>query len=261
MRLYIPILFLILFFHPFLKGQETPPEVHKQRLYKSQSYLSGHFDYVYTYLNGLSGNERAQFYKDYIQDLNNTGIVAEGGLYGRNGVSFGVSYNQYLSRRYALHYQCSYWQTGYREKLNVLLSNESGQIAQTKSFKANLNYIHILGGLKYYNDYGVTLNLGGFVNYNIVDKIKQEESSQISGGFGESDTSIIQELYFHEYYGENRIVFLPGVMFGIGYKYYDIELDASIKLTGLVLDKIDDKVFNVYQLGIRYTIPTKKEEL
>jgi len=259
MRLLVKILFFILFFSPFLKAQETPSDLEKQKRYKAKSYLSGHVDYVYTYLNGLLGNERAQFYKDYVQDLNNNGIIAEGGLYGRSGMSFGISYNQYLSKRYALHYQCSYWQTGYREKLSIMAENESGQIIQTKSFKANLNYIHIVGGLKYYNDYGITLILGTFVNYNIVDKIKKDESSKRSGSFGESDTSIIQELYFHEYYGGNRVVFLTGGMFSIGYKYFNVEFDASIKLTGPILDQIDDKIFNVYQLGIRYTIPTKKE--
>ena len=260
-RLFIAILYLLLFVQSPLKAQETPSEVEGKRRYKAQSYLSGHVDYVYSYLNGVGGNERAQFYKDYVQDLNNNGIIAEGGLFGRHGFSFGVSYDQYLSRRYALHHQCSYWQTGYRENLNVVGQEESGEIVQSKKFKANLDYIHILSGLKYYSDYGVTLTLGGFVNYNIVDKIENTESSKMTGGFGDVDTSTSQQLYFHEYYGENRVVFLTGGVFSIGYKWHNVEFDASIKLTGPILDEIDNKIFNVYQFGIRYTIPTKKEDI
>ena len=261
MRILTTILFLLFCACASLKAQETPVEAEVQRRYKAQSYLSGHIDYVYSYLNGIGGNERAQFYKDYIQDLNNNGIVAEGGLTGRNGFSIGISFDQFLSRRYALHYQSSYWQTGYREKLNVVNLKESGEMLQTKTFKANLDYIHILGGFKYYSDYGVTLTLGGFVNYNIVDKIENTESTKMTGSFGDVDTITSQQLYFHEYYGENRIVFLTGGVFSIGYKWNNLEFDASIKLTGPILDQIDNKIFNVYQFGVRYTIPTKKEEI
>ncbi len=243
----------------FLKAQETPTEVEAKRRYRAESYLSCHIDYVYSYLNGIGGNERAQFYEDYIQDLNNNGIVAEGGLTGRNGFSFGISFDQFLSRRYALHLQTSYWQTGYREKLNIVHRTESGEMIQTRRFRANLDYIHILGGFKYYSDYGVTLTLGGFVNYNIVDKIENIEVTKMSDSFGDLDTSINQQLYFHEYFGENRVVFLTGGFFSIGLKWYQVEFDASIKLTSPILDEIDNKVFNVYQFGVRYTIPTKKE--
>lgn len=231
-----------------------------QRRHQEKSYLSGHLDYAFTYLNGTGGNERAQYYEDYIQDLNNNGIIAEGGLYGRHGVSFGVSWDQFLSKRYAIHYQGSYWQTGYREKLNVSGETEFGSITQTKLLKANLNYLHLLGGLKYYSDYGITLTLGAFVNYNIVDKVKNEESSKITGRFGESDTTVSEELYFHEYFGQNRTVFLTGGVFSIGFKWNDLEFDASIKSTGPILDVIDDKIFNVYQFGIRYSIPTRPED-
>ena len=197
---------------------------------------------------------------DYIQDLNNNGIAAEGGLTGRHGISLGVSWDQYLSKRYAVHYQGSYWQTGYREKLTVAGESDFGTITQSKIFKANLNYLHFVGGLKYYSDYGVTLTLGGFVNYNIVDKVKNDESINMTGRFGESDTSFSQELYFHEYYGQNRTVFLTGGVFSIGYKWYDLEFDASIKATGPILDVIDDKILNVYQFGVRYTIPIRRED-
>lgn len=256
------IIYILLVFLLIGKGSFAQDAVaaENQRRHKQQSYLSAHLDYVYTYLNGTGGNERAQYYEDYIQDLNNNGILAEGGLYGRHGFSLGASWDQFLSRRYAIHYQGSYWQTGYREKLNVSGENDFGQITQTKLFKANLDYVHFLGGLKYYSDYGVTLTLGAFVNYNVVDKVKNEESSSLTGRFGESDTTVSQELYFHEYFGQNRTVFLTGGVFSIGYKWYDVEFDFSIKSTGPILDVIDDKVLNVYQFGIKYTIPIREEE-
>ncbi len=261
MRVLLIILFLLFGSYNSLKAQETPPELETQRRYKAQSYFSGHIDYVYSYLNGTGGNERALFLKDYIQDLNNNGVVAEGGLMSRQGFSLGMSYDQFVSKRYALHYQFSYWQTGYREKLNSFLQDEFGQITKSNSLKANLNYIQLLSGLKYYNDYGITLTLAGFVNYNIVDKITTEESLKTNGSYGESDTSVTQKLYFHEYFGENRVVFLTGGAFSIGYKWNSIEIDASIKVTGPILDKIDDRIFNVYQLGFRYTIPTKRDDI
>ena len=261
MRLVIIISFFSCLFSSFLNAQESPVEVEMKRRYKAQSYFSCHLDYVYTFLNGTGGNERSEFYKDYIQDLNKNGIVAEGGLYGRNAFSFGIAFDQYLSRRFAIHYQVSYWQTGYREKLNVIGESETGQIIRKKLFKANLNYLHLIGGLKYYNDLGLTLTLGGFINYNIADKIRNVESFSTTGSFGDSDVSLDQNLYFHEYYGQNRIVFLTGGMFSIGYKWKNIEFDASLKATGPILDVIDDKVLNVYQLGVRYKIPTKREDI
>lgn len=232
-----------------------------QRRYKEQSYLSAHLDYTYTFLNGTGGNERAQFYDDYVQDLNNNGIAASGGLYGRHGLSLGTAYDQYLSKRYALHFQLSYWQTGWRENLSAVGETELGdKIEVSKDIRANLDYMHFVTGVKYYNDYGITLTLGGFINYNVLDKVKQEEREVTSGRFGDSDTTISSNLFFHEYYGENRTVFLTGAVFSIGYKWYDIEFDASVKFTGSILEDTEDKILNVYQLGLRYTIPTKRED-
>lgn len=257
----ILIVIVIVFCAAFKGVAQDAVAAEAQKRYQEQSYLSGHLDYAFTYLNGLGGNERAQYYKDYIQDLNNNGVAADGGLYGRNGFSLGVAFDQFLSKRYAIHYQGSYWQTGYREKLNAVGVTEFGEIEQTKTFKANLDYLHLIAGLKYYSDYGITLTLGGFVNYNIVDKVKNEERIKMTGRFGESDTTISQDLFFHEYYGVNRTVFLTGGVFSIGFKWYDFEIDASIKATGPILDEIDDKVFNVYQFGVKYTIPTKQDEI
>ncbi len=259
MRVLIFISFFIIALSQSVEAQDAVAN-EVQKRFKEQSYLSAHLDYAFTFLNGTGGNERAQYYEDYIQDLNNNGVFAEGGLYGRSGISFGISWDQFISKRYAMHYQASYWQTGYREKLNVSGGNEFGQVVQTKLLKANLNYLHLLGGFKYYSDYGITLTLGAFVNYNVFDKVKNEEMSNITGRFGESDTTISQDLYFHEYFGENRTVFLTGGVFSIGFKWYDLEFDASIKATRPILDVIDNKIFNVYQFGIRYTIPIKRED-
>jgi len=259
MKSIFKIIIMLSFVQLTVFGQDAPG-AENQRRYREQSYFSAHLDYAYTFLNGTGGNEKAQYYRDYIQDLNNNGIAAEGGIFGRDGLSFGVAYDQYLSKRYALHFQTSYWQTGYREKLSVAGKIEEDEIIREKSLIANLDYFHILAGLKYYNDYGLTLTLGGFVNYNILDKVKYDEVSKVTGRFGESDTSINQSLYFHEHYGQNRTVFLTGGVFMIGYKYYDIEFDASIKFTGSILEETDDFFFNVYQFGIRYTLPTKRED-
>ena len=44
-------------------------------------------------LNGIGGNERAEYLSDYVDDLNNNGIAADGGLFGRNALSLGVFYD------------------------------------------------------------------------------------------------------------------------------------------------------------------------
>lgn len=257
---WIKTILLIIAFVPVLKAQD-PKADEAQRRYKEQSYLSAHLDYTYTFLNGTGGNERAQFYDDYVQDLNNNGVAASGGVFGRHGFSLGGAYDQYLSKRYALHFQLSYWQTGWREKLSAIgTATEGNEIELSRELSANLDYMHLAAGVKYYNDYGITLTLGGFVNYNVVDKVKEEFRERSSGEFGESDTTYSTELFFHEYYGENRTVFLTGGVFSIGYKWYDLEFDASIKITGSILEDTEDKLFNVYQLGMRYTIPTRRED-
>lgn len=251
---------LLILFIVKLNGQ-NPVAEEAQKRYREQSYLSAHLDYTYTFLNGTGGNERAEFYRDYIQDLANNGIAASGGVFGRHGVSVGAAYDLYLSKRFAFHSQLSYWQTGYRERLSASGETSAGnELNISREIKANLDYMHLLGGFKYYNDYGITLTLGGFVNYNIVDKVKHEETYNASGRFGTQDTTISSDLFFHEYYGENRTVFLTGGVFTIGYKWYDIEFDASIKVTGSILETTENKLFNVYQLGFRYLIPTRRED-
>ncbi len=257
-RLQILCLFVLTGFT--VKAQDAIAQ-EAQRRFKEQSYLSAHVDYVYTYLNGTGGNERAQFYEDYVQDLNNNGIAASGGLYGRHGVSIGAAYDLYLTKRLAFHSQLSYWQTGYRERLTASGETEGGnELTISRDIRANLDYMHLVGGIKYYNDYGITLTLGGFVNYNIVDRVKHEESYKASGRFGTIDTTISENLFFHEYYGENRTVFLTGGVFTIGYKWYNIEFDASIKVSGSILETTENKLLNVYQLGFRYLIPTRRED-
>jgi len=255
------ITILIIFVSSLLNlwGQDAPA-AEAERRHKAQSYFGAHIDYVYTQLNGIGGNERAEYLSDYVEDLKNNGIAADGGLFGRNAISLGVFYDMYLSKRFALQFQVSYWQTGYKETLNAVGETESYSLAHSYKLNANLDYFHFTPGLKYYNDLGMTLTLGAFVNYNIGDRVKIKESKVFSGRFGTEITEQDEKLYFHEYYNDNRSIFLSGGMFAIGYKWEQFEFDFSAKVTGQILSESEDKYFNVYQFGIRYEIPLVRED-
>jgi hypothetical protein len=242
-----------------LWGQDAPA-AEAERRHKAQSYFGAHIDYVYTQLNGIGGNERAEYLSDYVEDLNNNGIAADGGLFGRNALSLGVFYDMYLSKRFALQFQTSYWQTGYKETLNAVGETESYSLKHSYKLNANLDYFHFAPGVKYYNDFGITLTLGAFVNYNVGDRVKIKESKVFSGRFGSDVTERDEELYFHEHFNDNRSIFLSGGLFAIGYKWEQFEFDFSAKITGPILSEIEDKYFNVYQFGIRYEIPLVRED-
>lgn len=244
---------------PFLMfSQETSEAVAKSRK-KQESYFGAHTDFVYSQLTGLEGSERKLYIEDYVEDLNFNGIAAEGGIYGRYASSFGVFYDKFIGQRFAMHLQASYLQTGYRERLKALGSTDNGDVNQNLDFKANLDYLHFLGGVKYYNDFGVTLMLGAFANYNTLDKIKNEELKITSGRFGDEETIVKEELFFHEYYGENRTIFLTGGAFAIGYRWQQFEVDFSFKTTTQILSETDDMYYNLYQLGFKYQITGREE--
>lgn len=254
------VIIVILSFVCGVVSAQDAVQEENQRRYRENSYLSAHLDYTYTFVNGIGGNEGAKFLNDQIEDYNNQGIPADGGFFGRHGFSLGAAYNLFLSKRYALHMQASYWQTGYRENLSFVGEGENTTFNVEQKFKANLDYAHILLGFKYYNDLGLTLNFGPFINYNMVDKIKITENSTVVSRAGTEITSQEEELFFHEHYGLNRTIFLTGVFFSVGYRYNNFEFEASVKGTGSILEEVDDYLLNVYQVGVRYKIPLKSQE-
>lgn len=244
---------------PFVNAQEAKEKAVKKK-HREASYLAAHVGYSYSLLGGLEGQELGLYWDDYIQDLNNNGIAADGGLTGRHSPVFGVSYTQFVSRRFAIPFHLDYWQIGYREKINASGETETGGIERAKDFRLNLNYLHIQTGLKYYNDFGLTLTLGGFVNYNTRDKVRDKEDLILSGRFGSQSLSKDSVKFVHEHFNENRVIFLTGGFFSVGYKWNSFEIDASYKITGSFLSETDDQFFRVYQLGFRYKIPLRKEE-
>lgn len=244
---------ILLVFPLLLLSQESSEENAKSRK-KQSPYFGVHTDLVFSRLEGIEGNERRQYFTDYIQDLNYNGIAAEGGLYGRWASGFGVFYDQFIGKRFALHIQADYLQTGYREKLTAIGSTDAGSIEHTRNFKARLDYLHFLGGVKYYNDFGVTVLLGAFGNYNLYDKIKLEENILTTGRFGTSEESTDADFFFHEYYGENRTIFLTGAVFGIGYRWQRFEFDFNFKASTQILSETDDMYYYIYQTGIKYQL-------
>lgn len=248
------ILIVILTFVSFAGfGQESSEENAKKRK-KRSSYFGAHTDLVVSRLEGVEGNERRQYLDDYIQDLNFNGIAAEGGISGRYASSFGVFYDKFIGQRFALHLQASYLQTGYRETLTAVGETDNGDIEEVRKFRARLDYLHFLGGIKYYNDFGVTLTLGAFVNYNLVDQIKNEELKITNGRFGSDEIRKDEELYFHEYYGNNRVVFVTGAAFSAGYKWKKYEVDFSFKMTSPIIVEQEDMLLHLFQVGFKYQL-------
>jgi hypothetical protein len=238
-------------------GQEYSNENNGKRDLK-ESYFGVHTDFVYSRLEGTEGNERSLFLDDYIQDLNFNGIAAKGGITGRYASSFGAFYDRFVGQRFALHFQASYLQTGYNEKLTAKGTTIDGSLDEILDFKARLDYINLLGGVKYFNDFGITLTLGVFVNYNIIDKIDNKVFRLASGRYGSSEVKKEEELYFHEYYGVNRVVFLTGGAFAIGYKWKTFEVDFSFKITSQILSERDDMFLHLLQVGFKYQITRPK---
>ena len=238
-------------------GQESSEE-NKNEEYKKESYFGVHADLVYSVLEGVGGNERSLFLDDYIKDLNFNGIAAEGGMNGRYASSIGAFYDKFIAQRFALHFQVSYLQTGYNEKLMAKGTTDNGSLEEVTDFKARLDYINFLGGIKYFNDFGVTLTLGGFVNYNLLDKIENKKLKITSGRFGSTEINKDEKLYFHEYYGENRVVFLTGGAFALGYTWEKFEVDFSFKITSNILSEREDMFLHVMQVGFKYKISKPK---
>lgn len=251
------LIFILLMLPLIGFSQETSEGIKKRK--KQQSYFGAHTDLVFSRLEGIEGNERRLYFEDYVQDLNFNGIAAEGGLLGRYASSFGVFYDHFVGQRFALHVQASYLQTGYREKLTAIGSTDAGDIEHTRDFKARLDYLSFMGGLKYYNDFGVTVTLGAFMNYNTLDKVKNVEVKKTTGRFGVDEFKLDQDLYFHEYYGENRVIFLTGAAFSLGYRWQRYEADFSFKGTSQILEETDDMYYYLFQFGFKYQI-TKPEE-
>ncbi len=251
MRILLTILIVIFSFSAI--GQESS-EKNASKRKKKESYFGAHVDLVYSRLEGIEGNERRAYLDDYIQDLNFNGIATEGGITGRYASSIGLFYDKFVGERFALHFQTSYLQTGYNESLTAIGTTESGGLEEVRKFKARLDYVNFLGGIKYYNDFGITLTLGAFVNYNVLDKIKNEELKITSGRFGSSEIRKDEELFFHEYYGENRVVFLSGGAFAMGYRWKEFEVDFSFKITSQILSERDDMFLHLFQLGFKYQI-------
>ena len=251
MRVILTILTIV--FSLTATGQESSEENANKRK-KKESYFGVHADLVYSRLEGIEGNERRAYLDDYIQDLNFNGIAAEGGITGRYASSFGGFYDRFFGERFALHIQASYLQTGYNEKLTAKATTDNGGLEEVRQFKARLDYINFLGGVKYYNDFGFTLTLGAFVNYNILDKIENEELKITSGRFGSTEISKDEELFFHEYYGENRVVFLSGGAFAMGYRWKEFEVDFSFKVTSQILSENEDMFLHLFQFGFKYQI-------
>ena len=251
MRFLLTILIIVATFKTF--SQESPEE-NKSERNRKDSYFGVHTDLVYSILQGIEGNERSVFLDDYIKDLNFNGIPAEGGMNGRYASSIGFFYDRFVGRRFALHFQSSYLQTGYNEKLNAKGTTDDGSLEEVTEFKARLDYINFLGGIKYFNDFGVTLTLGVFVNYNLIDKIKNKRLKITSGRFGSTEIRKDEKLYFHEYYGDNRVVFLTGGAFALGYKWDEFEVDFSFKVTSNILSEREDMFLHLLQLGFKYQI-------
>ena len=255
MRFLLIILIIVTTFKTF--GQESS-EDNKNDENKKESYFGIHADLVYSRLEGIEGNERSLFLDDYIKDLNFNGIVAEGGMNGRYASSIGVFYDRFIAQRFALHFQASYLQTGYSEKLIAKGTTDNGSIEEFTDFKARLDYINFLGGIKYFNDFGVTLTLGAFVNYNLIDKIENKKIKITSGRFGSTEINKDEKLYFHEYYGENRVVFLTGGAFSVGYTWEKFEVDFSFKITSNILSEREDMFLHLLQVGFKYQISKLK---
>jgi hypothetical protein len=234
-------------------GQESS-EANAKNKKKKESYFGVHADLVYSRLEGIEGNERKAYLNDYIEDLNFNGITAEGGISGRYASSFGGFYDKFIGQRFALHLQASYLQTGYKEKLTAIGETSGGSIEEVMEVKARLDYINFLGGIKYYNDFGITLTLGGFMSYNLIDKVKNEHVKITSGRFGSEEIRKDEDLYFHEYYGQNRVVFLTGGAFAAGYRWKQFEVDFSFKVTSQIISERDDMFLHLFQLGFKYQI-------
>ena len=234
-------------------GQDSSKE-NTNKSNQKKSYFGAHTDVVVSRLEGLEGNERKQYLEDYIKDLNFNGISAKGGISGRYASSFGLFYNRFIGRRFALHLQASYLQTGYKEALTAVGETSIGSLEEVRNFKVRLDYLHFLGGIKYYNDVGVTLTLGGFVNYNLIDKIKNEELKISSGRFGSAEIRKNEVLFFHEYYGNNRVVFVIGSVFSMGYRWKDYEVDFSFKMTSPIIVEKEDMFLHLFQVGFKYQL-------
>ena len=251
MRFLFTILIVLTTFNTF--SQESSEE-NKAERNRNKSYFGVHADLVYSNLQGIEGNERSVFLDDYIKDLNFNGIPAEGGLTGRYASSFGAFYDLFVGKRFAVHFQASYLQTGYNEKLIAKGTTDEGSLEEVTDLKARLDYINFIGGVKYFNDFGLTLTLGGFVNYNLIDKIENKKLKISSGRFGSNEIRKDEKLYFHEYYGNNRVVFLTGGSFAIGYKWKEFEVDFSFKVTSNILSEREDMFLHLLQLGFKYQI-------
>ena len=253
MRFLLTILIIVTTFKTF--SQESSEKNRTERN-RRESYFGAHADMVYSTLKGIEGNERSVFLDDYINDLNFNGIAAKGGMTGRYASSIGAFYDRFVGQRFALHFQASYLQTGYNERLTAKGTTDNGSLEEVINFKARLDYINFLGGIKYFNDFGLTLTLGGFVNYNLIDKIENKNLKITSGRFGSNEINKDEKLYFHEYYGDNRVVFLTGGAFAIGYMWKEFEVDFSFKITSNILSEREDMFLSLLQVGFKYKIYT-----
>jgi hypothetical protein len=251
----VKVLFTILTILSFSAFAQESSEENASKRKKKESYFGVHSDLVYSRIEGIEGNERRVYLEDYIQDLNFNGIAAEGGVTGRYASTFGVFYDRFVGQRFAIHIQASYLQTGYNEKLIAVGSTDAGDIEEVRNFKARLDYLSFLGGIKYYNDFGITLTLAGLINYNIIDKVKNEELKISTGRFGTTEVRKDEDLFLHEYFGNNRVVFLTGGAFSAGYRWKEYEVDFSFKITSQILSERDDMFLHLFQIGFKYQLP------
>lgn len=215
-----------------------------------------HADLSVSRLEGIEGNEKKEYIKDYIEDLIFNGIPAEGGLTPRIGANFGGYATKYFARRFALNFQLDYLQTGWNERIKAVGETSTGEAFEHEySFNAKLDYVTLSPGLKYFNDYGVNLTLSLFLTYNVLDKIKYENNYRFESRAGLEEISEKQDYFFHEYYGVNRQIFVAGGWFGMGYEYDRYEVEGTIKITSPLL--ADDSVkmnFLIFGLGLKYKL-------
>ena len=58
---------------------------------------------------------------------------------GRYASSIGAFYDKFIAQRFALHFQASYLQTGYNEKLMAKGTTDNGSLEEVTDFKARLD--------------------------------------------------------------------------------------------------------------------------
>ena len=232
-------LFFILMIPVFLLAQEEEPLSY---------YIGVYSGITQSRSTGPNGYEKSLYYRDLIEDFNNNGHSASGGIFPRYSMNFGAFYAHYFSDQYTLESSLGIEKKGYKEELIYDYAQEG--IVQNYMSKAtvSLTYLDWSIGIKYFNRFGWTIQVGGIYSMNLVDRVHHEYSNNLTVG----DSTIISEyhdktLFFHEHYGFNREIYTPGYYLGFGYKYSRFEMEFLFKQQYGVYyeDKRDQNIFTL----------------